>query len=293
MIKAVIFDMDGTLLNSEYLKALSYGRALERLTDGELHADRGAEAFKAVVGRSRKEVCEFLVHHFGLGYFSETLAPQYGVDEAWQVIAKVRGEIYNGMLDQPGLIWDCQWPYNIALLRDAKRSGRKVGLATMSGHDTADKILDILGVRDFFECILTVDDIEKTKPDPEIYLRAAALLDVRPTQCLVIEDSPSGVKAGIAAGMHVIAVSTPFTEQHLLEMKELDRRWLVTDPEKTTQVVHEYLEHLGSDHLIPQDWPTHRAYFGDPSAEPSEGSNGSITTSEPDLKTLIEPAQSN
>lgn len=263
MIHAMIFDLDGTLVNTEYLKALSYAKALDQLSDGAIEQEEAVEAFKVVVGRSRKEVCQYLTQRFSLLPVSanQTLTGEDGGEsDDWKKLAEVRGAVYEEMLATPGLILENQWPHCMALLDEAASASCKVGLATMSSRETAEHILDILGVRDHFDCILTVDDIEHTKPNPEIYLKSADLLGVTPTKCLVIEDSPAGVKAGVSAGMHVIAMSTPFTIDGLMNMQGFDKKWLVTDPDDLPCAVDNLLEHLGGSHETPHGWCKFKAY---------------------------------
>ena len=90
---------------------------------------------------------------------------------------------------------------------------------------------------DVFDFVASRDDVENGKPDPEIYLLVADQLGIPPSQCLVIEDSPSGVRASLAAGMACIAVSTPFTKQALHAAGILDNRWIVDDPVTLLAVV--------------------------------------------------------
>lgn len=79
------------------------------------------------------------------------------------------------------------------------------------------------------------------KPDPEIYLLVAAQLDTLPSECLVIEDSVAGVRAARAAGMHCIAVGTPFTKETLHQAGVLEDRWIVDDPADVCAVVDRLL----------------------------------------------------
>jgi beta-phosphoglucomutase-like phosphatase (HAD superfamily) len=85
--------------------------------------------------------------------------------------------------------------------------------------------------------ILSREDVEQPKPDPEIYLLAARLLDTPPDECLVIEDSPAGVQAAVAAGMNCIAVATPLTRDQLHAQNLLAAEWIVDDPAKLPAVV--------------------------------------------------------
>ena len=87
------------------------------------------------------------------------------------------------------------------------------------------------------------DDVEHGKPDPEIYCLVANVLGVPPEECLVIEDSPTGVKAGLAAGMDVVAVSTPFTRQRLHESGLLPPGHIVDDPSALPGIVAHVVAH--------------------------------------------------
>lgn len=95
------------------------------------------------------------------------------------------------------------------------------------------RVLDILDLRDAFDVVSTRDDVERGKPDPEIYLLVARELGIASSECLVIEDSPAGVRAG----MHVVAVSTPFTQKRLRDSNMLLPQRIVDDPDKLPQVV--------------------------------------------------------
>ncbi len=82
--------------------------------------------------------------------------------------------------------------------------------------------------------------MERGKPDPEIYRQAASELDIPPPACLVIEDSPAGVQAALAAGTHVVAVSTPFTRERLHAAGLLPADRIVDDPADLPQVMAQF-----------------------------------------------------
>jgi len=91
--------------------------------------------------------------------------------------------------------------------------------------------------------------VKKSKPDPEIYLLAAEKLGVQPQDCIVIEDSVNGVRAGVAAGANVVAFATPFTTASLHSSQVLEHAWVVHDPEKLLDVVSERIaEHNRAVH---------------------------------------------
>ena len=110
-------------------------------------------------------------------------------------------------------------------------------------------VLKSLDLEQYLDEVLTREDVEKAKPGPEIYLLAAQKLGVQPQDCLVLEDSPNGVRAGVAAGMNVIEVATPFTITGLHKSQVLEHAWGVHDPEKLLDVVRDRIaEHNRSPH---------------------------------------------
>jgi beta-phosphoglucomutase len=86
--------------------------------------------------------------------------------------------------------------------------GTPMGLASNAEPENVDFLLDRAGLRPFFQVVVDGHQVRRPKPDPEIYLRAAELLAVAPANCIVFEDSPSGVAAAAAAGMRVIGIGT-------------------------------------------------------------------------------------
>lgn len=241
MYKAVIFDLDGTLVQTEKLKAISYARAAGKLKPGGLSEGEVIEEFKEVVGRSRQEVSTHLLAKFGLEEAARSRMAQFKVSRPWQAFAQVRLGIYEEMLEDPEVLRSHQWPHNVELLERVRKNGCVCGLATMSHCEQARRVLEVLGLTEHFDFVATRDDVEHPKPDPEIYLLVASELEVPPEECLVIEDSPAGVQAARAAGMGVIAVTTPFTRQAFRERDFLDRRWVVEDPANLPKTLGECL----------------------------------------------------
>ncbi len=233
----MIFDLDGTLVQTEKLKARSYALAAVELCSDSLHVDDVIAAFGDVVGLPRREVAQHLVERFALEERALAVAPAYGVDTAWQAFVQVRLRHYNEMLSDPEVIRSHRWDHNIELLELANRGSCRTGLATMSHCAEASRVLDILELRSRFDFIATRDDVSRGKPDPEIYLLVASELQSKPGQCLVIEDSPAGVAAAVGAGMLCVAVATPFTKDALHTSGVLDERWIVDDPVDLANVV--------------------------------------------------------
>jgi len=247
MIRAMIFDLDGTLVQTERLKALSYARAAVELCPYTLDEEGVIEAFKGVVGLSRQEVAAVLVERFDLEEKARSRMAEFGVSAPWQAFVQVRLQIYEAMLADPQVLRSNQWPHNVALLNEARRTGCKTALATMSRCEQVRRVLEVLDLGDAFDFVASRDDVEHGKPDPEIYQLVARELAVPPAECLVIEDSPSGVKAALAAGMWCIAVTTPFTRQRIHAEGLLDERWVVDDPATLTAMVQQMVAERKQD----------------------------------------------
>jgi beta-phosphoglucomutase-like phosphatase (HAD superfamily) len=226
----MIFDLDGTLVQTEKLKARSYALAAMELCPNSLDEQDVIEAFVDVVGLSRREVATFLVERFALTERAQAMAPTFGVASAWQAFVQLRLRYYEQMISDPAVIVSHQWPHNIELLRFARRTKCKTALATMSHCEQASRILVALDLQREFDFIATRDDVRSGKPDPEIYELVADELGSTPAECLVIEDSPAGVAAALSAGMRCVAVSTPFTRERLHSSGLLHDRWIVDDP---------------------------------------------------------------
>ncbi|MBN1666065.1 MAG: HAD-IA family hydrolase [Anaerolineales bacterium] len=234
----MIFDLDGTLVQTEKLKALSYAKAVVDLCPQEVQEAQVIEAFKEVVGLSRKEVAERLIVYFDLEENLKRRMNDFGVDTPWQTFIQMRLHYYEELLADPNILRNNQWPHNMALLQAARNAKCQIGLATMSYCIQVQHVLKILDLEHTFDFVASRDDVEHGKPDPEIYNLVASELAVPAEECLVIEDSPSGVKAALAAGMWVIAVTTPFTLEAFRKNPLLDERWIVDDPDTLPQVLN-------------------------------------------------------
>jgi beta-phosphoglucomutase len=227
VIRAFVFDLDGTLVETEKLKALSYARAATELRH-ELDEREVAAAFEDFVGLSRQEVAVGLMGRFGLE--QAALARAGDFESPWQAYVKIRLRIYESLLSDSELVFAHRYPHNIALLGDVRRRGYPTALATQSHRQEALRVLEILGITDEFDVIVTREDVEYGKPNPEMHLLAARELGVEPGECLAIEDSPAGIRAALAAGAQAIAVTTDLTRQKFRDTRILDRSHVVDDP---------------------------------------------------------------
>ncbi len=250
MIKVFIFDLDGTLVQTETLKARSYAKAAVELKP-TLKEEQIIEAFKDVVGLSRKEVSEAIMERFGLREMASAKMTEFNVHKPWQAFAQIRMGIYDSLISNPEILSQHLCPYNVGLLKWARQNGYPTGLGTQSHRPQTLRILEILNIRDEFDFIATREDVENPKPDPEIYLLLANELQISPPESLVIEDSATGVQAALSAGMRCIAVTTEFTKEGVHKMNNFDERWIVDSPPELLEVAKRFIaENAGGGERI-------------------------------------------
>lgn len=198
-IDAVIFDLDGTLVDSMWMwKQID----IEYL--GRYGYDCPPELQKVIEGMGFSETA---------AYFKERFQIPDSLDEikdAWtqMSIDKYRHEVPL----KPGAA---------AFLQYLKAHGIKTGIATSNGRPMVDAVLDSLDITSYFQVVTTACEVTAGKPAPDIYLKVAETLGVKPKQCLVFEDVPAGILAGKAAGMKVCAVEDAFSAEMRQEKQEL------------------------------------------------------------------------
>jgi HAD superfamily hydrolase (TIGR01509 family) len=199
-IDAVIFDMDGVLLDSEPLHFLAVNSIL---------ADEGAsidyEFYCRYIGTTLEHTWSDLSRHCSLKRPYEHYVRRY--DEEIVEVYRTQSVASPGARE---------------LLDTLQAAGVRLALASSSNRLWVDTCLDCLGFSAYFEAAVAGDEVSRGKPDPEIYLATAARLAVEPSACLVVEDAPLGVVAAKAAGMLAVAVDTEYTRD--LPIPEADLR---------------------------------------------------------------------
>ena len=187
--RAVIFDMDGVITDSEpcYAEAINIVLAPRGLFMGE-------EDHRQTMGSSIDDTWAYVMDRFDLDGPAADWKAAY--DEA------VVDVLSRSVTPAPGLL---------AVLDGLRERGVKVGLATSSRARWVDTVLERLAVRGYFEAIAACDDVPEAKPHPGLYLLAARRLGVPPEASLAIEDTPRGIQSAMSAGMVTIAVRTEST----------------------------------------------------------------------------------
>jgi HAD superfamily hydrolase (TIGR01509 family) len=195
MIKAVIFDMDGVIVDSEELSAKATYLLFQE-KGIKVNEKRRPE----FVGRTLKYILKTL---------SEELKTELDIDE----MIKERERIYRNISKDILQIF----PGVKELVEALIKNDFKLAVASSGTMDKLSFNLEEAGLEDSIKVRICANDVNEGKPDPEIYLKAAEQLGVKPEECVVIEDSYNGVKAAKAAGAKCIAVTHTFQKSKLKE----------------------------------------------------------------------------
>ncbi|MCH7227714.1 HAD family hydrolase [Haloferula sp. A504] len=186
-VEAVIFDCDGTLVNSMPAHFAAWCEALAYYGAANVFQE---DVFYAMGGRPTTDIVVELNDEYGL-----KLDPE--------AVAMKKREAFLGQLHTLDGIDEV-----VALARSL-RGKLPMAVATGGTRLVIEKTLQALELSDLFDEVVTADDVRVGKPAPDIYLKAAELLGVAPGKCLAFEDAPAGIMAAQRAGMQVIAVPAP------------------------------------------------------------------------------------
>jgi len=238
MIKAIIFDLDGTLVQTEILKAHSYASALSSLSGNSVSEEEVVQNFKNYVGLSRADVAKNMVQD----YWEQLKHISNQKVETVNLLIEKRLENYNRMLETPNVLQKYFCKNTIGFLKEVKQDNFLTGLATMSNRIQVKNVLQIMGIQDHFNFVITRDEITNSKPHPEIYLQMKNKLKVEADECVVIEDSVTGVKAALSAKMNVFVVTNSITKESVRKSKLLDKKFIIEDPAELKTRVYEFIE---------------------------------------------------
>jgi HAD superfamily hydrolase (TIGR01509 family) len=236
VIRAVVFDLDGTLAETEVLKGRSYAEAAVALRP-ELDPRAVEAAYADMVGRSREEVVDGMMRRFGLAPAAAARMRYLGAATPREAFATMRTRVYERMLADPALIRAQAYPAALALLLRLRAAGYRTALATMSYRHQVATVLAALGVQDQFDVVVPRDDVARPKPDPEIYRVTLSRLGMAPAHALAVEDSLPGVRSALAAGLACVASTSHLTRAavHASHLLPPDR--IVDDPSRLEPTV--------------------------------------------------------
>jgi HAD superfamily hydrolase (TIGR01509 family) len=215
LVRAVCFDLDGTLVETEYLKALSYAHTAADLRPDTPVAEVVA-AYGALAGESRDMV-------------AATLAARFALPGTPERFLELRLARYDAMLADDATVRGQAYAPTIAVLRAVRARGYRTGVATMSYAGQVRRVLDVLSLGDAFDAVVPREAVREPKPSPEIYLLLAERLGVPPHECLAIEDSVPGIRSALAAGMPCVAVTTELTRASVHASRLLPPHRVVDD----------------------------------------------------------------
>ena len=188
-IEAVIFDMDGTIVDSMWVWAQ---------VDIDFLGERGLEVpkdlAKAIDGFSFEQTADYFLKRFPLDMTR---------DELMQTWVDMCHESYRSKVNfKPGAF---------EFIKFLKEKGIKTGIATSNAKELVNLVGNSLGFLPYIDFIATSEDVPNGKPQPDIYLYVAKNLGIPPQNCLVFEDVPNGIRAGNSAGMKTCAVWDEFS----------------------------------------------------------------------------------
>ncbi len=189
MIRGVIFDLDGLLVDSETVQYRCNATLL-----AEYGVEYSDELHPLILGRSLRD---------GLSIFKKKLGIQADLEE----MIRQRDNILRGSVGEIKLMLGAK-----KLLSKLKRAGLKSAVATSGPRWYLDALRKTLQLDKYFEAFVSVDEVKNPKPHPETFLRAARQLALMPSECVVLEDAPVGIEAALSAGMKAVAVLHRFTQ---------------------------------------------------------------------------------
>lgn len=192
MIKAILFDLNGTMIDDmEY-----HTKAWFDIINNDLNGDLSYEAVKKEMYGKNSEV---LVRVFGQDRFTREEMNELSFEKE----RRYQREFFPQLKLIAGLD---------EFLEKAKAKNIKMAIASAAIPFNVDFVLDNLNIRNYFGAIVSADNVSTSKPHPETFLKAAEELNVKPEECIVFEDAPKGVEAAFNAGMPAVVLTTMHTK---------------------------------------------------------------------------------
>ena len=186
MIDAVVFDLDGVLIQTEEL----WDEVRETLTR-DAGGRYGEEEQRAMMGMSSPEWSRYMHEHVGLPEPPDEIAAEV----VRQMAERYREQLplIDGAVEAVERL-TARWP---------------LGVASSSNRELIDLVLELSGLDRYFQATVSSEEVERGKPAPDVYLEACRRLGVEPTRAAAVEDSQAGIRSAKAAGMRVLAIPNP------------------------------------------------------------------------------------
>ena len=198
-MKAVIFDMDGVLIDSQ-----PYHFKADIDTMAEYGVVKDQKFYEKFAGTLTSDRMRILKDLFKLDIPVEEMVKKRE-DMILEIMAREDIKPVSGIPE---------------FLKSIKNRGLKTAVASSSGYDLIGLILSRLGISEYFDSITSGNDVKRGKPSPDIFLLAAERIGAEPSECLVVEDSENGVRAAKAAGMTALGYVNPTSGNQCLDMAD-------------------------------------------------------------------------
>lgn len=187
MLKGIVFDMDGVLFDTERLITEAWYEVGEQW---KIERQKMEKAVFGCIGFNRTDTRNYFLKNFGTEF-------------DYELFRVTSSELFAKKIEEEGL------PVKVGvyeLLEYLGKSGLKVGLASSTSTPSVRKHLEEAGITSYFEVIIGGEQVEHSKPQPDIYWKACLGLGLEPGDCMAIEDSPNGIRSAFGAGMKAVMV---------------------------------------------------------------------------------------
>lgn len=185
MVKAVLFDMDGTLIDTEKYYRIFWPKAL------------------AQFGYHMTDEQVLFMRSLGRPFAPKQLKEWFGEELDYYAVRDRRKQLMEEYLDRVGIELK---PGAVEILEALKKRGIMAAVATATDLERTEKYLQKVGLREYFDRLISATQVKEGKPSPDIYVYACEQLGLAPEECIAVEDSPNGVKSAYGAGCRVIMV---------------------------------------------------------------------------------------
>ncbi len=205
MLKGLLFDMDGVLVNNLDIHRQAFAEFFRRYG-----VERSFDDLSRVFGKGNDDIMGELM--------PKDVVERVGIRELGYQKEAIYREIYAPIITpQPGLK---------EFLAEAERNGLKSAVGSSGYRVNVDFVLERCDIARYFSAIVAGDEVTRCKPDPEIYLTAASKLGLRPEECVVFEDAEAGIESAKRAGIKVVALATTFSREFL---EKSDADYIIDD----------------------------------------------------------------